>query len=94
MTPFESPRFNLDAAAYFGGKSQTRSYSSMQTLYLHRLGKLLRDRREWGRRLSAEDWRLRLLNKAIYSTFCDCVEQGVAEDARGLFTQSRAGQRG
>jgi hypothetical protein len=94
MAPFESPRFNLDAAAHFGSKSPTRSYSSLQSLYLHRLGKLLRDRQEWGRRLGTDDWRLRLLNKAIYSTFCDCVEQGVAEDARSLFTQNRTSQRG
>jgi hypothetical protein len=94
MTPFESSRYNLDGTAYLGGKSGARSYSSLQTMYLLRLTKLLRDRQDWGRRLSADDWRLRLLNKAIYSTFCDCVEQGVAEDARNLFTQSRSGQRG
>jgi hypothetical protein len=91
MTPFENSRYNLDGPTYFGGKSGARPYSSLQTMYLLRLTKLLRDRQDWGRRLSADDWRLRLLNKAIYSTFCDCVEQGVAEDARNLFTQNRSG---
>ncbi len=90
MAPFDSKGFDLDNTAYLGGKAAARSYSSFQMLYLLRLSKLLRDRQDWSRRLTADDWRLKLLNKAIYSTFCDCVEQGVAEDARTLFAQNRS----
>ncbi len=91
MSPSDSKGFNLDNTAYLGGRAAARSYSPFQTLFLLRLTKLLRDRQEWSKRLGPDDWRLKLLNKAIYSTFCDCVEQGVAEDARSLFAQSRPG---
>lgn len=93
MTPFDSKRFDLDNTAYLGGKSGSRSYSPLQMLFLLRLTRLLRDRQESQKRLGPEDWRVKLLNKAIYSTFCDCVEQGVAEDARSLFAQSRSGNQ-
>jgi hypothetical protein len=89
MSPSDSDQFNLDNTAYLGGRAGARAHSPMQMLFLLRLTKLLRDRQEWNRRLTPDDWRLKLLNKAIYSTFCDCVEQGVADDARNLFAQSR-----
>lgn len=92
MSSTDSDRFNLDNTAYLGGKASGRAHSPMQLLFLMRLTKLLRDRQEWNRRLTPSDWRLRLLNKAIYSTFCDCVEQGVADDARSLFAQNRPGR--
>jgi hypothetical protein len=93
MSPFDSKGFNLDDTAYLGGKVPARSYAPFQVLFLLRLSKLLRDRQDWSKRLAPDDWRQKLLNKAIYSTFCDCVEQGVAEDARSLFTRSRHGDR-
>ncbi len=93
MAPFDSQRFDLDNTAYLGGKAASRSYSPLQTLFLLRLTKLLRDRQDLNKRLTPLDWRIKLLNKAIYSTFCDCVEQGVAEDARNLFAQNRQAGR-
>ncbi len=90
MAPFDSQRLDLDSTAYLGGKASSRSYSTLQTFFLLRLTKLLRDRQDWSGRLAPDDWRLKLQNKSIYSTFCDCVEQGVAEDARHLFSQSRS----
>lgn len=90
---FDSPKFNLDDAAYLGGKAGSHSFSPVQLLFLLRLTKLLRDRVEWSKRLPAADWRVKLLNKAIYSTFCDCVEQGVGDEGRRLFEQSRTGNR-
>ena len=93
MTPFDSQKFDFDGTAYLGGKAGARTYTPLQMLFLLRLTKLLRDRQDSSKRLSSADWRLKLLNKAIYSTFCDCVEQGVAEDARNLFTQGRSGNR-
>ncbi len=93
MSPFDTQRYDFDDAAYLG-RPASRSYSPVQVLFLLRLTRLLRDRQDWVKRLSPEDWRLKLLSKAIYSTFCDCVEQGVAEDARSLFAKSRATNRG
>lgn len=64
-----------------------RAYNALQSLFLSRLVRLLRQRRDYANVLGANDWRMKLLNKAIYSTFCDCLELGVADEARGLFAQ-------
>lgn len=69
------------------GAAGLRPYSPMQLLFLLRLSRLLRQREEYTRLLSPDDWRMKLFNKAIYSTFCDCVEQGIGEDAKLLFQQ-------
>jgi hypothetical protein len=87
MTPFDAKEFN---EANLRTSAGLQSYSPFQLLFLLRLARLLRERQDWARKLNSGDWRIRLLNKAIYSTFCDCVEQGVAEDARSLFEQNRA----
>jgi hypothetical protein len=62
-------------------------------LFILRLTRLLRDREEWSRRLASSDWRVKLLNKAIYSTFCDCLELGVGDEGKKLFEKSRTGNR-
>ena len=59
----------------------------MQLLFLLRLSRLLRQREEYAKLLSPDDWRMKLFNKAIYSTFCDCVQLGIGEDAKTLFHQ-------
>lgn len=62
-----------------------RAYNALQSLFLSRLVRLLRQRRDYANVLSADDWRMRLLNRSIYSTFCDCLELGIADEARALF---------
>jgi len=69
-----------------------KSYSTLQMFFLVRLGHLLRLRREWAEKLSAEHWRMRLLGKAIYSTYQDCLDQGVSADAKSLFERERQTQ--
>jgi hypothetical protein len=53
---------------------------------------LLRIRRlTWLRQSCAgqlDDSVLKILDKAIYSTYCDCVELGVGEEARSLLKKS------
>ena len=66
-----------------------KSYSNLQMFFLVRLGHLLRLRREWAGKLSSEHWRLRLLDKAIYSTYQDCLEQGLSADTKALFDRER-----
>ncbi|MBI4317417.1 MAG: hypothetical protein HY675_02915 [Chloroflexi bacterium] len=70
-----------------------RPYSPLQLLFLLRLARLLRERQEYANLLSPDDWRMKLLNKAIYSTYCDCVEQGLAGDAKALFERDQATNR-
>lgn len=67
--------------------TETRPYNQMQLLFLLRLASLLRRRREYQHVLVPTDWRMRLLHKSIYSTFCDCMALGIAGEARGLFQE-------
>jgi hypothetical protein len=61
------------------------SFSPLQLLFLTRLSSLLRLRHDCMRLVSEENWRMKLLNKSLYSTFRDCVEQGIEPQAHGLF---------
>ncbi len=70
------------------GPSGLKSYSPQQVFFLYRLTQLLKKRRETANVLKPGDWRLRLLNKALYSTYRDCVALGVEEEARRLLGQS------
>ena len=68
-------------------RSDGRPYSAHQLLFLMRLASLLRRRREYEPVLVKTDWRMRLLHKSIYSTFCDCAALGMSNEARGLFQE-------
>ncbi|MBI2755476.1 MAG: hypothetical protein HYX52_02085 [Chloroflexi bacterium] len=70
-----------------GTGSNLKSYSPSQLFFLMRLSYLQRQRRETQNLLDGGDWRVRLLNKALYSTFRDCEEQGVGQEAKLLMAQ-------
>jgi hypothetical protein len=67
-----------------------RPYSEVQLFFLLRMERLLRIRREHAVLSNTNDWWAKLLTKAIYSTYCDCIESGVGEDARKLFSRDQA----
>ncbi len=71
-------------------QSRVKPYSELQLFFLLRLERLLRIRREHAALSNSADWWAKLLSKAIYSTYCDCIELGVGEDARNLFTRDQA----
>lgn len=58
----------------------------MQRLFLQRLRRLTWLRRSCTGQL--EDSVLRVLDRAIYSTYCDCMELGIDEEARELLKQA------
>jgi hypothetical protein len=64
-----------------------RSYTPIQLFLLTRLASLVRQRREFINMLDAGDWKRKLLDKALYSTYLDCIEQGVGDEAKGLLAQ-------
>lgn len=73
-----------------GGVSNSlKSYSPTQLFFLMRLSYLQRQRRECTNVLDGGDWRMRLLNKALYSTFQDCGTAGVGEEAKLLLGQQQ-----
>ncbi|MFQ5879572.1 MAG: hypothetical protein ACE5IZ_05315 [Dehalococcoidia bacterium] len=55
-------------------------YSSLQLFFLQRLGRLLQLRQQQASQLNREG--LRLLDRAIFSTYCDCVDLGVGGEAQ------------
>ncbi len=89
MAPYDPPSSDRDRITHSGGRTQSRNYSPLQALFLIRLNRLLHLRQEAATRQLEDEWRLKLISKAIYSTFCDCVELGVAEDARTLFERAK-----
>ncbi len=63
-------------------------YSPLQLHFLQRLNRLLRLRYEQGSQLNGEG--VRLLDRAIYSTYCDAVDLGVTMEAQKLLHRSAA----
>lgn len=58
------------------------SYVPLKTHFLRRLGRLLRLRQEQSAELNNDG--VRLIDRAIYSTYCDACDIGVGEDAQKL----------
>ena len=67
----------------------TRGYTPLQTLFLRRLQGLIEKRRLHVGTLPPSDWRIRLIDKALYSTYLDCLEVGLSEEAQTLTRQAR-----
>ena len=65
------------------------SYSPIQLLFVKRLEQLLVKRRQYAGRLSGGDWRLKLIDLSLYSTYCDCMDLGLHDEARTLLQRSR-----
>jgi hypothetical protein len=57
-------------------------YSGLQLHFLQRLHRLLRLRNEQGSHLNAEG--VRLLDRTIYSIYCDCVGMDISGEAQQL----------
>lgn len=67
-------------------RHQEKGLNEMQRLFLDRLEGLLQRRQEAASTLSREA--IRLLDRAIYSTYCDCLALGVGELAHALLNPS------
>jgi hypothetical protein len=68
--------------------------SAEQGLFLKRLQDLLDKRRQHAGCLAGSDWRRRLIDKALYSTYRDCLSLGVGEQARDILRQPQAAPAG
>jgi hypothetical protein len=60
------------------------SYSDLDALFLMRLARLQKLRSETEAQLPAQDARCKLVRAALRSTIKDCVELGLAGEARAL----------
>lgn len=64
--------------------SRRSPYTAEQSMFLRRLRDMIDKRRQLDGRLARSDWRFRLLDKALYSTYRDCLDLGLGEEARHL----------
>jgi 3-dehydroquinate dehydratase len=64
----------------------------LRKFFTERLQHLVTVRRERGNELEAGDSYLRLLDKAVYSTYCDCLDLGLSGEARAILHQSEHGK--
>ena len=63
----------------------------LQRFFLERLRRLVAIRRERGPLFDVGDFDLRLLDKAVYSTFCDCLDLDSGAEARAILRHEIAG---
>jgi len=71
------------------GHSTPVQPTEIQTVLLNRLHRLVRIEAEWRHRVPDGDWRVKLIHKAIYSTYCDCIVEGVSIQARQIVRDCR-----
>lgn len=61
----------------------------LQAFALTRLNHLLEQRSRFDDLLPNDDWRRKLIARALYSTYQDCVEQGLSVEAKKLIAANR-----
>jgi hypothetical protein len=66
---------------------ETRAYTVIQRFFLARLERFVAMRD--GPSLAGDSWQASLVHRSIYSTYCDCVEQGLADEARILIRREQ-----
>ncbi len=89
MPPSDQNKEALLGLTAGGPSNSLKSYAPTQLFFLMRLSYLQRQRRECANVLDGNDYRMRLLHKALYSTFQDCVNEGVGEEAKLLIGQQQ-----
>ena len=70
-----------------GRRSTLQPYSSMQLLFLLRLVRMLRLKQKYEGLPATDRWIIDLISRSIYSTYCDCLEQGVGTEAQSLMSR-------
>lgn len=72
------------------GRPPSAPTPELADLFLRRLARLARLRTTWAGRLSGQEERL--VGKAIYSTYMDCLALGRGPEARGILAVPEAGR--
>jgi hypothetical protein len=74
-----------------GGTVSDRS--PMQTFFLARLQHLMEQRGRYATLVGPEDWRSKLIARALYSSYRDLDDLGLAEEARRILERGRVPHR-
>lgn len=75
------------------GGAAISNRTPLQTFSLSRLHHLLEQRGRFAELLPGDDWRRKLIARALYSTYQDCVAQGIEGEAKKMVDASRAPER-
>ena len=59
-------------------------YSLEQAVFMQRLRDLIAKRAQHVGSVPANDWRMRLIDKALYSTYQDCLALELGDEARAI----------
>jgi len=70
----------------------TSELSPIQTFFVARLTHLIEQRYRYSHLVGPDDWRARLIGRAVYSAYRDLSELGLAEAARAILERGRAAQ--
>lgn len=82
-------RFQADTSGEFATlKVGSREYSAAQKFFMWRLAVLQHKRKE-SIGLDPGDYRIRALNKALYSTYRDCADLGLTNEANHIIFRYR-----
>jgi hypothetical protein len=63
--------------------------STEQSMFLKRFSDLVEKRRQNVGRFAESDWHRRLVDKALFSTYRDCLDLDVGEEARGILRRGQ-----
>lgn len=80
-----NPAWRQDTESLSHGSASDRP-QALQRLFLTRLRRLTWLRRSCSDQMDGNT--LRVLDKSIYSTYCDCVEVGANDEAREMLKQA------
>ena len=64
-----------------------------QAFFLARLQHLVEQRGRYANLVGPEDWRNKLISRAIYSSYRDLAELGLGDEARRILEHGRASAR-
>lgn len=82
----DRPTRNLSVHRLPGGGA--RSVTPYQATLLEKLERMRRNRREYNYRPDAEDWIQKAMDRAIYSTFLECLDEGVGRQAKAILSEA------
>ena len=67
--------------------------SPIQSFFVARLQHLVEQRGRYANLVGPEDWRSKLISRAIYSSYRDLADLGLGDEARRILEHGRASAR-
>ena len=75
------------------GGTSVGDRSPIESLFLARLSHLIEQRGRYSELVGPEDWRSKLIARALYSSYRDLADLGLGDEARKILERGRAPHR-